>query len=180
MADEEVTRPEVLAGPTSGRAPARSRRQQRCRGRPRPRNQRQAPGQKGYGPGGPQIGSSDAPLTDVDVNVLEDTLAELKALREGRETAARRSPRSSGNTTSPTAPRPGLCPLLRDRRDVTDVVRATTKSIVAHQQGEEQSTRPRPWVGTPPGRATAKAAEPRLSWEAGQPPGVPAVGPRRT
>ncbi|MEA2685524.1 MAG: hypothetical protein QOE93_719, partial [Actinomycetota bacterium] len=52
---------------------------------PDPRNQKSGPGQKGYGPGGPQIGSSDAPLTDVDFAALDDALGELKSLREGME-----------------------------------------------------------------------------------------------
>jgi len=82
MTDEEAKRPEVLAGPTSGRAPAG---EVAAGSVPDPRNQRQAPGQKGYGPGGPQIGSTDAPLTEIDIKVLTDTLAEIKELRESME-----------------------------------------------------------------------------------------------
>ena len=87
MADAEVQRPEVLAGPTSGRAPAGSGDATGAAGVPDPRNQRQAPGQKGYGPGGPQIGSTGAPLTEVDVVAVTAALAELKDLREGMEQA---------------------------------------------------------------------------------------------
>jgi hypothetical protein len=85
MTDEQESRPEVVAGPTSGRAPSRPAGD--IAGAPDPRNQRQAPGQKGYGPGGPQIGSTDAPLTDVDVAALEETLGELKNLKESMEAA---------------------------------------------------------------------------------------------
>ncbi len=87
MADEEAQRPEVLAGPTSGRAPAGSGDASGPGGTPDPRNQRQAPGQKGYGPGGPQIGSTGAPLTEVDIAALEVSLTELRQLREGMEQA---------------------------------------------------------------------------------------------
>lgn len=78
-------RPEVSAGPTSGRAPSRAPGDVASGSAPDPRNQRQAPGQKGYGPGGPQIGSTDAPLTEIDIQVLTESLAELKALRESME-----------------------------------------------------------------------------------------------
>ena len=85
MSDEEVQRPEVLAGPTSSRAPSTTGDATGPEGVPDPRNQRQAPGQKGYGPGGPQIGSTDAPLTDVDIAALDEALGELKVLREAVE-----------------------------------------------------------------------------------------------
>ncbi len=85
--DEPATRPEVLAGPTSGRLPAGSGDATGAEGIPDPRNQKSGPGQKGYGPGGPQIGSSDAPLTEVDISALEEALGELKNLREGMEQA---------------------------------------------------------------------------------------------
>jgi len=88
MSDEQAERPEVSAGPTSGRLPAGSGDASGPDGVPDPRNARQAPGQKGYGPGGPQIGSTDAPLTEVDVAALEEALAELKVLREGVEGTA--------------------------------------------------------------------------------------------
>jgi hypothetical protein len=84
---EGVPRPEVLAGPTSGRLPAGTGDATGAEGMPDPRNQKSGPGQKGYGPGGPQIGSSDAPLTEVDVSALEQALTELKNLREGMEQA---------------------------------------------------------------------------------------------
>ena len=87
MSDEEVTRPEVLAGPTSGRLPAGSGDATGAAGVPDPRNQKAGPGQKGYGPGGPQIGSTDAPLTEVDINALTEALGELKNLREAMEQA---------------------------------------------------------------------------------------------
>jgi hypothetical protein len=81
MSDEQEKRPEVLAGPTSvGSGDASG-----PEGVPDPRNQKQAPGQKGYGPGGPQIGSTDAPLTEVDVAALTDVLGELQSLRESME-----------------------------------------------------------------------------------------------
>jgi len=83
--DDQGQRPEVLAGPTSGRAPSRSADDVASGSAPDPRNQRQAPGQKGYGPGGPQIGSTEAPLTEIDIEVLTASLAELKELREGME-----------------------------------------------------------------------------------------------
>jgi|SRR5205085_11635894 len=82
---EEESRPEVMAGPTSGRLPAGTGDATGAEGIPDPRNQKSGPGQKGYGPGGPQIGSSDAPLTEVDIAALEDALGELKNLREGME-----------------------------------------------------------------------------------------------
>ena len=82
---EGVPRPEVLAGPTSGRLPAGTGDATGAEGIPDPRNQKSGPGQKGYGPGGPQIGSSDAPLTEVDISALEEALGELKNLREGME-----------------------------------------------------------------------------------------------
>ena len=82
-----VPRPEVLAGPTSGRLPAGTGDATGAEGIPDPRNQKSGPGQKGYGPGGPQIGSSDAPLTEVDISALEEALNELKNLREGMEQA---------------------------------------------------------------------------------------------
>jgi hypothetical protein len=82
---EQAERPEVLAGPTSSRPPAGSGDATGPEGIPDPRNQRQAPGQKGYGPGGPQIGATDAPLTEVDIAALDDTLGQLKELREGVE-----------------------------------------------------------------------------------------------
>jgi len=85
MSDEQVQRPEVLAGPTSSRPPAGTGDATGPDGVPDPRNQRQAPGQKGYGPGGPQIGATDAPLTDVDIAALDETLGELKVLREAVE-----------------------------------------------------------------------------------------------
>ena len=87
MTDEQETRPEVLAGPTSGRLPAGTGDASGAEGIPDPRNQKSGPGQKGYGPGGPQIGSTDAPLTEVDVSVLDQALNELKSLREGMEQA---------------------------------------------------------------------------------------------
>lgn len=79
---EQAERPEVLAGPTSSRPPAGSGDATGAEGVPDPRNQRQAPGQKGYGPGGPQIGSTDAPLTEVDIAALDETLGQIKELRE--------------------------------------------------------------------------------------------------
>ena len=82
MSDEEVTRPEVLAGPTSGRLPAGTGDATGPEGVPDPRNLKAGPGQKGYGPGGPQIGSNEAPLSEVDIAALADTLGELKSLRE--------------------------------------------------------------------------------------------------
>ncbi len=85
MSDEEEKRPEVLAGPTSGRPPARSGDASGPDGIPDPRNQKQAPGQKGFGPGGPQIGGTDEPLTEIDIAAVDEALAELKALREGVE-----------------------------------------------------------------------------------------------
>ncbi|MEA2827606.1 MAG: hypothetical protein QOG43_2045 [Actinomycetota bacterium] len=87
MTDEQETRPEVLAGPTSGRLPAGSGDASGPEGVPDPRNQKSGPGQKGYGPGGPQIGSTDAPLTEVDISALDEALGELKSLREGMEQA---------------------------------------------------------------------------------------------
>jgi|GEM_PF-5631465 len=87
MSDEQVTRPEVVSGPTSGRLPAGTGDATGPEGIPDPRNQKSGPGQKGYGPGGPQIGSSDAPLTEVDISALEQALGELKNLREGMEQA---------------------------------------------------------------------------------------------
>ncbi|MEA2931495.1 MAG: hypothetical protein QOI56_280 [Actinomycetota bacterium] len=86
MTDEQDTpRPEVVAGPTSGRPPARSGDATGPEGIPDPRNMKQAPGQKGFGPGGPQIGGTDAPLTEVDIAAVNEALAELKSLREGVE-----------------------------------------------------------------------------------------------
>ena len=83
--DQQVARPEVLAGPTSGRLPAGTGDATGPAGVPDPRNQKAAPGQKGYGPGGPQIGSSEAPLSEVDIAALSDALTELEALRVSME-----------------------------------------------------------------------------------------------
>ncbi len=85
MSEEQESRPEVLAGPTSGRPVARSGDASGADGIPDPRNMKQAPGQKGFGPGGPQIGGTDEPLTEVDIAAVNETLAELKNLREGVE-----------------------------------------------------------------------------------------------
>jgi len=85
MSDEQEKRPEVLAGPTSGRLPAGTGDATGAAGVPDPRNQKSGPGQKGYGPGGPQIGSTDAPLTEVDIAALEETLGELQQLKKGRD-----------------------------------------------------------------------------------------------
>lgn len=84
---EQETRPEVVSGPTSGRLPAGSGDATGPAGAPDPRNQKSGPGQKGYGPGGPQIGSTDAPLTEVDIAALDQALSELRSLREGMEKA---------------------------------------------------------------------------------------------
>jgi hypothetical protein len=85
MTDEQERRPEVLAGPTSGRPPAGTGDATGPDGMPDPRNQKAGPGQKGYGPGGPQIGATDAPLTEVDIAALDSALSELKQLRESME-----------------------------------------------------------------------------------------------
>ncbi|HVF13685.1 MAG TPA: hypothetical protein VM942_03745 [Acidimicrobiales bacterium] len=85
MSEQSESRPEVSAGPTSGRPPSRSGDASGPDGIPDPRNQKQPPGQKGFGPGGPQIGGTDAPLTEVDIAAVNEALAELKTLREGVE-----------------------------------------------------------------------------------------------
>lgn len=87
MTDEQEKRPDVVAGPTSGRMPAGTGDATGPEGVPDPRNQKSGPGQKGYGPGGPQIGATDAPLTEVDIAALDTALGELKSLREGMEQA---------------------------------------------------------------------------------------------
>lgn len=83
--EEKEQRPEVVAGPTNSGAASRTGDTDGPEGRPDPRSMRQPPGQKGYGPGGPQIGATDEPLTEADIAALDEALAQLRELRQGME-----------------------------------------------------------------------------------------------